>query len=49
MAAGRGITFRGDSRWMGLAKASGQDVLAGMTQACQLYFAELAVGGGAGG
>lgn len=37
---GRGISFRGDSRWLGLAKAAGQDVLAGVTQSCQLYVAE---------
>lgn len=37
---GRGISFRGDSRWVGLAKAAGQDVLAGVTQSCQLYVAE---------
>ena len=37
---GRGVSFRGDSRWMGLAKAAGQDVVAGMTQSCQLYVAE---------
>ncbi|PSC73203.1 hypothetical protein C2E20_3792 [Micractinium conductrix] len=37
---GRGVSFRGDSRWMGLAKAAGQDVLAGLTQSRQLYVAE---------
>lgn len=37
---GRGVSFRGDSRWMGLAKVAGQDVLAGVTQSCQLYVAE---------
>ena len=37
---GRGISFRGDSRWMGLAKAGGQDIVAGMTQSCQMYVAE---------
>ena len=39
---GRGVSFRGDSRWVGLAKAAGQDVLAGMTQSRQLYVAEFA-------
>ncbi|PRW57554.1 hypothetical protein C2E21_3392 [Chlorella sorokiniana] len=37
---GRGVSFRGDSRWMGLAKAAGQDIVAGMTQSCQMYVAE---------
>lgn len=37
---GRGVSFRGDSRWVGLAKAAGQDIVAGMTQSCQLYVAE---------
>ena len=37
----RAVSFRGDSRWMGLAKARGQDVLVGVTQSCQLYVAEL--------
>lgn len=37
----RAVSFRGDSRWAGLAKACGQDVLAGVTQSCQLYVAEL--------
>ncbi|EFN57285.1 hypothetical protein CHLNCDRAFT_143873 [Chlorella variabilis] len=41
---GRGVSFRGDSRWVGLGKAAGQDVLAGMTQSCQLYVAEFAAG-----
>ena len=39
---GRGVSLRGDSRWLGLAKAAGQDVLAGLTQSRQLYVAEFA-------
>jgi WD40 repeat protein len=35
------ISFRGDSRWMGLAKAHGKDIVAGMTESKQLYVAEL--------
>ena len=38
------LSFRGDSRWMGLAKAHGKDVLAGLTASKQLYIAELGVG-----
>lgn len=34
------VSFRGDSRWLGLAKAKGQDVLAGWTASGQLYVAE---------
>eukprot|EP00887_Chlorella_sp_A99_P003556 scaffold7.g3556.t1 len=41
---GRGLSFRGDARWLGLAKAQGQDVLAGLTNSGQLYMAELAIG-----
>lgn len=41
---GRGISFRGDSLWAGLAKGTGQDVLAGMTQSRHLYVAEFAAG-----
>jgi hypothetical protein len=37
---GRGVSFRGDSRWLGLAKAAGQDMLAGLTQSGQMYVAE---------
>lgn len=36
-------SFRGDSRWMGLGRAQGQDVLAGVTASAQLYTAELGV------
>ncbi|KAG7674469.1 hypothetical protein Ndes2437B_g00735 [Nannochloris sp. 'desiccata'] len=35
------ISFRGDSRWMGLAKAHGRDIVAGLTESKQLYLAEL--------
>ena len=41
---GRGVSFRGDSRWVGIAKAAGQDALVGLTKTCQLYVAELAAG-----
>lgn len=37
------LSFRGDSRWMGLAKAHGRDVVAGLTASKQLYLAELGV------
>jgi WD40 repeat protein len=35
------ISFRGDSRWMGLSKAHGSDIVAGLTESKQLYIAEL--------
>ena len=38
--AGRGVSFRGDARWLGLAKAAGQDVVAAMTASSNLYVAE---------
>lgn len=38
-------SFRGDSRWLGLAKAQGQDVVAGLTASAQLYVAELGAHG----
>jgi len=34
------ISFRGDSRWMGFAKAHGRDIVAGLTESKQLYIAE---------
>ncbi len=34
------ISFRGDSRWMGIAKAHGRDIVAGLTESKQLYVAE---------
>ena len=40
--AARGITFRGDAHWLGLAKVAGQDVFAGLTSSGQLYIAEFA-------
>ena len=39
----RGVAFRGDSRWTGLAKAQGQNLLAGLSHSLQLYIAEYAV------
>ena len=38
---GRGVSFRGDAKWMGLAKAWRQDLLAGVTATGHLYVAEL--------
>ena len=38
--SGRGVSFRGDARWLGLAKATGQDVVAAMTASSNLYIAE---------
>jgi hypothetical protein len=38
---GRGVSFRGDSKWMGLAKAWRQDLVAGVTATSHLYIAEL--------
>jgi hypothetical protein len=35
------LSFRGDSRWLGMGRAQGQDVLAGLTSSAQLYVAEL--------
>ncbi|GAB4818180.1 hypothetical protein N2152v2_005226 [Parachlorella kessleri] len=37
----RGLSFRGDSKWMGLAKAARQDLLAGITATSHLYITEL--------
>lgn len=35
------ISFRGDSRWVGFAKAHRTDIMAGLTESKQLYIAEL--------
>ena len=34
------VSFRGDTRWMGVVKASGRDVVAGLTASKHLYIAE---------
>ena len=34
------VSFRGDSRWMGLAKAHGKDIVAGLTESKNIYIAE---------
>lgn len=34
------LSFRGDSKWMGLSRAAGSDVVAGFTGTKQLYIAE---------
>lgn len=41
------ISYRGDARWMGLARSHDSDVMAGITSSKQLYLAEFECGQGA--
>ena len=37
------VRFRGDSRWLGLSKALGMDVIAGLTASKSLYIGNLSI------
>lgn len=48
-AAGGAFSYRGDSRWLGVAKAAGADVLAGFSASGRVTYARIEAGAGAGG